>query len=222
MNTLELFAGSGSFSKIAKENNYNTLTIDIENKFNPDVCIDILNYEDNNKYNIIWASIPCQAFSIASCSTHFNIDKSPKSDFAKKSILLMDKTLSIIKNNLDNNGVWFIENPRGLMRKILPQKLKENNIDFIQYTIWYCQYGDDRAKPTDIWTNLKGFQPKICKNNSISCNHQRAPRGSKTGTQGRSNAFERSKIPSKLIKEFIELNKELIIKEDKNEKNNNY
>ena len=32
------------------------------------------------------------------------------------------------------NAKWYIENPRG--------KLKT--------TVWYCKYGDTRAKPTDL------------------------------------------------------------------------
>lgn len=205
MNTLELFSGSASFSKIMKNKGFNTFTIDIEKKFNPDLVKDIefLEVKDfpYNHINYLWASIPCQAFSISSVSKHFNIDKTPKSDFAKKSLVLMDKTIEIIKEVKPD--FWFIENPRGLMRKILPQKLKDNNINFYQYTVWYCQYGDDRAKPTDIWTNLENFNPKICKNNNPNCTHQKAPRGSRTGTQGKTNAFERSKIPEKLFLELI-------------------
>ena len=37
--------------------------------------------------------------------------------------------------------------------------------EFERYTVWYCKYGDDRAKPTDIWTNSKTWKPRpMCKN----------------------------------------------------------
>ena len=25
--------------------------------------------------------------------------------------------------------------------------------EFKRHTVWYCKYGDSRAKPTDIWTS---------------------------------------------------------------------
>ena len=83
----------------------------------------------------------------------------------------------------------------------------------IRNTVWYCQYGDKRAKPTDIWTNDSNWIPRpMCHNkrkdkNGIvidHCHHETAPRGSRTGTQGKKNSYERSKIPSELCREIIE------------------
>ena len=71
-----------------------------------------------------------------------------------------------------------------------------------RYTISYCQYGDDRMKPTDIWTNNIFWNPRpMCKNGE-AC-HDEAPRGSRTGTQGLPNAYERSKIPRLLCYEIL-------------------
>ena len=94
--------------------------------------------------------------------------------------------------------VFFIENPRGMPRKMTFMK------EFKRQTIWYCQYGDDRAKPTDIWTNSTDWIPRPqCKNGNPNCHHQRAPRGSKTGTQGRKGSYERSIIPQDLCIEIL-------------------
>jgi len=69
-------------------------------------------------------------------------------------------------------------------------------------TVTYCQYGDSRMKPTDIWTNDMGWTPRpMCKNGD-SC-HTPAPRGSQTGTQGLKGNHERSKIPPQLCEEII-------------------
>lgn len=59
-------------------------------------------------------------------------------------------------------------------------------------------------KPTDIWTNHPNpkFNP-MCKNGD-TC-HESAPRGSKTGTQGRKNAMERSKIPVELCNHIVNI-----------------
>ena len=90
--------------------------------------------------------------------------------------------------------LWFIENPRGVMRKVI-------GLEKYQHTVTYCQYGDSRMKPTDIWTNAIWTPRPKCKNGS-PC-HEAAPRGSKTGTQGRKGSFERSKIPTELCLDVI-------------------
>ena len=94
--------------------------------------------------------------------------------------------------------VFFIENPRGMMRKMPWMQ------EFNRQTVWYCTYMDERAKPTDIWTNSKTWIPRpICHNGNKNCHHQPAPRGSKTGTQGRKGHYERGKIPDQLCIEVI-------------------
>jgi hypothetical protein len=99
---------------------------------------------------------------------------------------------------LNPNFIFYIENPRGILRKMpFMQRFK-------RHTVWYCQYGDNRAKPTDIWTNNENWQPRPpCKNGNPNCNHERAPRGSKTGTQGKKGSFDRSKIPNELCMEVM-------------------
>lgn len=93
---------------------------------------------------------------------------------------------------------YFIENPRGGMRKMEWMK------GLSRYTVTYCQYGDNRMKPTDIWTNHPDpkFLP-MC-HNGDSC-HVAAPRGSKTGTQGLKGARERSVIPQKLCDHIVDI-----------------
>jgi len=58
-------------------------------------------------------------------------------------------------------------------------------------------------KPTDIWTNCLNWKPinKMCHNGNPD--HEKAPRGSRTGTQGLKGNTERSVIPKELIKEII-------------------
>jgi hypothetical protein len=75
--------------------------------------------------------------------------------------------------------------------------------NFKRVTVTYCQYGDERMKPTDIWTNAYWWEPKsLCKNGD-PC-HVKAPRGSKTGTQGLKGAMERGAIPPNLFIEIFE------------------
>jgi hypothetical protein len=83
-----------------------------------------------------------------------------------------------------------------MMRK---QKCLEN---IRRETVTYCQYGDSRMKPTDIWTNnTKRFPRPKCKNWD-KC-HISAPRGSKTWTQWLKWAYDRSIIPNELCLEIL-------------------
>tara|TARA_Y100001938_G_scaffold100480_1_gene137344 strand:- start:606 stop:1244 length:639 start_codon:yes stop_codon:yes gene_type:complete len=204
---LELFAGSRSFSKVAEKYGLKTHSTDIESFENIDQVCSIFDF-DYKKVgfvpDIIWASPPCTTFSIASCSTHWTKGEefAPKTEEAKLGLEIVRKTKEIIDNykKLNPNVVFIIENPRGLLRKM--PEMGIYNLE--RKTVWYCQYGDTRAKPTDIWTNAPWIPKPVCKNGNPNCHHQRAPRGSRTGTQGLQNAYERSKVPEQLCKEIIE------------------
>lgn len=206
MNVLELFAGSRSIGKICdKMEGVNVFSVDIEpfEKINLQIDIERIKLTDIPfKPDVIWASIPCTTYSIAAISHHRDMGK-PKTDFAKKSDRLCLKVLELIKHF---DCIYYIENPRGYLRKMpfmrgLPKQ-----------TVWYCQYGDTRAKPTDIFSNNicslfnpDGWKPRPeCYNGNIKCHHESAPRGAKTGTQGLKGNYERSKIPELLCREIIE------------------
>lgn len=209
MKLLELFAGTRSISKAFEKYGVETYSIEWNKKFKDISLYDDINNvssEDiiklcNGKPDIIWASPDCTTYSVAGISHHRvknkktnNLD--PISDYAK----FCDKTnihvLQLIKEL--NPKYYFIENPRGGLRKM----------DFMQgiprYTITYCQYGDNRMKPTDIWTNYKNPNfKKPCKNGD-KC-HESAPRGSRTGTQGLKGSIERSIIPKDLCYYIVKL-----------------
>jgi len=217
MKTIELFCGTKSFSKIAERLGHSTFTIDNDPQFSPTVCIDIMGMnlntieEDSERdIDFLWASPPCTAFSVASIGRNWSASGVPKSKNAELGLQLLEKTIQIIFVHKPKK--WYIENPRGMMRKVIDDIFKKYGItDYRRITVTYCQYGDSRMKPTDIWTNDMDWKPRlICKNGS-PC-HVSAPRGSKTGTQGLKNAKDRSVIPEDL---FIE-----IFSHDKNHKNN--
>jgi hypothetical protein len=195
---LELFAGSKSFSSVAKAHGHEVFTSDIEVSFNTDYSVDILNFDISKlpwKPDVIWASPPCESFSVASIGKHWNVDNTPKTEKAELGVKLVQKTLEIIKQL--EPKYYFMENPRGKLRKL--PFMQDHPI---RHTVTYCQYGDNRMKPTDIWTNCHSWNPrKMCKNGD-TC-HVAAPRGSKTGTQGISTYYDRSKVPEQLCEEII-------------------
>ena len=202
MNLLELFAGSRSVGKVAEQQGFNVFSVDWQQFDGINLAIDIgqLQKEDIPFIpDIVWASPDCTTYTIAAISTHRN-GTEPKSEYAKKCDNVNQHFIKIINELLivNRDMVFFIENPRGMLRKMPFMQ------QFKRHSIWYCQYGDDRAKPTDIWTNSKTWQPRpMCFNGNKDCHHQPAPRGSKTGTQGRKGSYERSKIPFELCKEII-------------------
>jgi len=217
MRTIELFSGTKSFSKVMARNNFETFTIDLNKNLNPDYCADMLDVDFREEWlkdlvkntDILWASPPCTAFSVASISRHWTGGSRayiPKDDSAKLGLKLLDKTIESIISLKPR--YWFIENPRGVMRKVIDDIFKKHNItNYRRVTVWYCQYGDIRAKPTDIWTNLLNWNGKQCHNyrkgEEKHCHHEEAPRGAKTGTQGLKDATERGAIPERLFEEIL-------------------
>lgn len=199
---LELFAGSRSIGKEAELLGMEVFSVDWEKYEGINLSIDIGEITPHHIPfipDVIWASPDCTTYSIAAISTHRN-GCEPKSDYAKKCDSVNQHFIQLIKyyQTLNPNLVFFIENPRGMLRKMPFMQ------EFTRHTIWYCQYGDDRAKPTDIWTNSKTWTPKpVCKNGNTDCHHQPAPRGSKTGTQGKKGSYNRSKIPQELCKDIL-------------------
>lgn len=203
MNVLELFAGSRSVGKAAEQLGHRVFSVDWSPYPGIDLSMDIglLAVSDIPfTPDFVWASPDCKTYSIAACSHHRNNSIEPKSDYAKKCDEVNQHFIALIKYFLweNPNMVFFIENPRGMLRKMPFMQ------EFTRHTIWYCQYGDDRAKPTDIWTNSKTWIPKpMCRNGNKDCHHQSAPRGARTGTQGRKGSYERSTIPRELCHEIL-------------------
>lgn len=199
---VELFAGSRSIGAVAEEMGMRVFSVDYRKYNGINLLMDIgeMSTEDVPFIpDAVWASPDCTTYTIAAISTHRN-GTAPKSEYAKKCDQVNQHFIGLIKKWLAANPdmVFFIENPRGMLRKMPFMQ------EFKRFTVWYCQYGDDRAKPTDIWTNSPNWTPKPpCKNGNPNCHHQPAPRGSKTGTQGRKGSYERAKIPRELCMEII-------------------
>jgi hypothetical protein len=214
VNLLELFAGSRSLGKVSERMGLTVCSVDV----NPFPGIDLVRdieflRPDELPFvpDVIWASPPCQSYSISALGHHRPHGK-PMSDFAAKSDKLVKNTLALIEAFPD--AVWYIENPRGLLRKMPFMHGIE------KATVWYCKYGSTSAKPTDIWTNNLSsvwnphrWTPRpICHNSNEHCHHDKQPAGYAAkiaagaigkGTQGAANAYERSKIPAELCYEVI-------------------
>lgn len=213
MKVLELFAGTRSIGKAFEEAGHEVFSIDWDSSFDGiDMNADIGELtadeiiERFGRPDVIWASPDCTSYSVAAISHHRRREDdgnlAPVSEYARKCDAVNEHVIELIRELAPK--YWFIENPRGGMRKMrfmagLPR-----------YTVTYCQYTKElppeqrRMKPTDIWTNHPDpkFAP-MCKNGD-PC-HARAPRGAKTGTQGIKGAKMRSVIPDSLCKHIVEI-----------------
>ncbi len=168
-----------------------------------------LSVEDDESFTVLNTAVHnCTTYSVAAISKHRRQegdDLVPVSDYAKqcddinRHVVALIIACKVMKEDKEHKPFYyFIENPRGGMRKMpwlegIPR-----------YTVTYCQYGETRQKPTDIWTNhpFPNFKPP-CKPGA-PC-HVRAPRGSKTGTQGIKGKLNRARIPQKLCEHIVEI-----------------
>lgn len=197
MQTVELFCGTKSFSSVAARRNHATFTLDIVAAFAPDILGDIRAVSASQLPRnpvVLWASPPCQAFSVAAQYRNWNRDWTPKHPRVIEAQKVVRKTLALISELKPD--WWFIENPRGMLRHMPFMR------GFRRETVAYCQYGSTVQKPTDIWTNAYWWHPRpVCPQGS-PC-HDPSPRGARGGTQALRGAMERSRIPAGLFDEIF-------------------
>lgn len=208
MKLLELFAGTRSVGKAFEARGHEVFSVEWDKDFdNIDLYADIgqLTAKDIlerfGRPDVIWASPDCTTFSVAAISYHRRLNKQTKSldpitEYARFCDAVDQNVLRLIREL--SPTFYFIENPRGGMRKM------EWMQGLPRYTVTYCQYGETRMKPTDIWTNHPDPQFKPPCKNGDPC-HVSAPRGARTGTQGIKGSRDRSIIPSQLCEHIVDI-----------------
>ena len=212
MKVLELFSGTGVLSAAFRERGHRTLTVDWEESHKPDLKADIgtLSADDVvrlfGRPDVIWASPDCTTYSVMCISRHRDGVK-PKSEYAARCDRVNAHVCDLIRQLKPK--AWFIENPVGMLRKMpFIQKLLEDT-GGRRHTVTYCQYGERRQKPTDIFTNHPDPQFRPPCRRGDKC-HDAAPRGSKTGTQGLRGKLERAKLPDELCRHVVRICESLV------------
>lgn len=199
---LDLFSGTGSATKaFAESDDWRVVRVEkadeLVEKYGAEIHADILNLQPSDfpeEVDFVWASPPCTSFSIASVGHHWNGFPMPKTVDAVKGVQLVFKTLYLIENL--NPDYWFLENPMGQLRNVIGRPSGQ---------VTYCQYGDYRMKPTDLWgVHPSSFDYRRCSNGS-GC-HESAPRGSDhSGTQSSDmDSVERARVPFGLSKSILQ------------------
>ena len=154
MKVLELFAGTRSIGKAFEQRGHEVFSVEWSKEFeNIDLYEDIsrVTAEDIlklfGKPDVIWASPDCATFSIAAISHHRKKNPEtgslePVSAYAKFCDRVDKHVLELIEQLQPK--YYFIENPRGGMRKMEWMK------NLPRYTVTYCQYGDNCINVMEI------------------------------------------------------------------------
>lgn len=154
MKTLELFAGTQSFSKgIKRLNSENeTVTVDLLNKYNPTHQCDILKWDYKqyapNTFSIIWCSPPCTEYSKAKSRGERNLEYADS---------LVKKCFEII--DYFKPAYWIIEN---VGTGLLVNRMENIKPGLNKYFVDYCCYGKPYRKRTVLWSNRE-LQLELCK-----------------------------------------------------------
>ena len=153
MRVLELFSGTGSVGKVCRERGWEVVSLDLKDA---DINTDILNWDYASAYpvghfDIIWASPPCNTFSILAHAIFTKDEMMNRIDTIGLPILRRaEEIIDYFKPQY-----YFMENPQtGRMKDYVTRPY---------YDVDYCRYSNwGYKKRTRIWTNVTGFNPLLC------------------------------------------------------------
>ena len=165
MRLLNLCSGTGSVSAPFRENGWEVVEVDWDNRFDPTHVVDITkwDYTIYDHFDVIWCSPDCTQYSRARtrAKTPRNLEKADE---------LVRACLRIVEHF--SPAVWFLENPdSGLL------KTRDVVRDLAYVKVDYCMYARPYRKRTRLWTNCC-WTPKLCDrshlvNNRHECSAQR-------------------------------------------------
>ncbi len=140
---LELFSGTGSIGRAFRERGWHVTSVDIESKFLPTICCNVLELGvhsvlEHGNVDLLCASPPCTQYSCARTTARTPRDLIGSDAIVRKVLDLADSLFCY----------YIIENPHsGLL------KTRDVVAEIPMQVLDYCRYGTSYRKRTSIWTN---------------------------------------------------------------------
>lgn len=198
MKLLELFSGTQSVGKVARELGYEVVCLDRD--LEADIKCDIMDWDYKTflpgAFDVVWASPPCTEYSRAKTVGVRKIDESNA---------IVQRTFDIIQ--YFQPRFYIVENPQtGLLKE---QAIMRGRIF---KDIDYCKYGMPYRKRTRLWNNVTHWEPKpLCMKdcgNMIGNRHmetaQRGPNKNDRGSRKHHKQEELYRVPPPLLFEIFE------------------
>ena len=157
MRVLSLFSGTGSVDKVAREMGWEVVSLDISDKYKPDICADIMDIDfkalwPKKSSDMVFASPPRDKFSVA--PSHL-FDAEQRAARAEEGSLIARRTRTIL--DWLEPKFYVVEIPNS--SRVWVQGIFD---DYNKVKVSYCKYGYKYRKNTRLATNVD-FEPKICK-----------------------------------------------------------
>ena len=200
MKLLELFAGTQSVGKVARDLGIDVVSLDRD--MAADIRCDIMDWDyrvyPNKHFDIIWASPPCTEYSRAKTTGIRDIEGANK---------VVQRTLDILEYY--EPRFWIIENPQ---TGLLKDQVCMWGLPFVD--VDYCRYGMPYRKRTRLWNNVFSWVHRpLCARDCGAMNEARtrhketAQRAGHTAedrlTQRRFKQSELYIVPDALIRELL-------------------
>jgi hypothetical protein len=191
---LELFSGTGSVGRAFRNMGWQVTSVDLESKFNPTICCDVLELESGSvleygDVDLIWSSPPCTEYSCARTKA-----KTPRN--LEGSDQLVSKVLDLADELF---CYYLMENPHSGLLKTRPVVQGLNMV-----VLDYCRYGAAYRKRTSIWTN-SDYTPTrpLCNKDCASSDGRKHTRKAQRAGPGYHHTLEELyAIPTELCDEI--------------------
>ncbi len=176
LKVLDLFSGMGGFSEAFKQRGHDVTRVEIDPRFKPDICADILDLtpsdlQGSGAYDIILASPPCTEFTRDKLPW-FNDEQPPSRDL----VIATKELIAALKPQW-----WILENVQGSVKWIKPilghhKKRVGSRYLWGDFPLFDCDhiYGKTKVSRSPERPIIKAIIPyPLSLNLCVACEHYR-------------------------------------------------